>query len=286
MPELPEVETIRRTLMRLIGLRKITNAAWTYEPILKTDSEKFKTVLIGQTFREFERRGKFLIFQLDTVSLVIHLRMEGKFFIKDPSCPLLKHEHVVFTLDNDSELRYHDTRKFGSMHLIESTCLHEVVRNTPISKLAKEPIDEGFSYKDILTPLQRRSSAIKTALLDQTVISGIGNIYADEICFLSALHPQTPCNRLTMEEIMRLSENSKIVLTKAIDLGGTTIRTYESVDGVHGRFQHELMVHGRKNQPCRICETTVKKIVINGRGTYFCEKCQPLKTIDVEKNMK
>ena len=195
--------------------------------------------------------------------------MEGKYFIKEPSEPLNKHDHVVFTLNDKEELRYNDTRKFGKMHLVKK----EELNNSLLSKLGKEPWDKTLT-KEYLKEKINNKKAIKTLLLDQSIIVGIGNIYADEILFLSKINPETIGSNLNDKNLLDIIENTKKVLEKAIEAGGTTIHTYTSVDGITGRFQQELLVHNRKGNPCPECKTEIVKIVVNGRGTYYCPKCQ------------
>ena len=174
-----------------------------------------------------------------------------------------------FVSNNQEELRYNDTRKFGKMHLVRKNELEL----TPIAKLGLEPWDESLT-KEYLKEKLNKKKAIKTLLLDQTIIVGIGNIYADEILFLSKINPETEGCNLTKKNLQDIIDNTKKVLEKAIQSGGTTIHTYTSVDGITGRFQQQLLVHGKKSEPCPNCQTEILKIVVNGRGTYYCPKCQ------------
>jgi formamidopyrimidine-DNA glycosylase len=283
MPELPEVETVKRTLSKLLVGRRIVNIKAPYDKIIKnTTFEQFLGALINQQCQIVHRIGKYLIFIFNDVSIVAHLRMEGKFYFKSMSDAISKHEHIIFVLDDNQEFRYHDTRKFGEMHLIYSTNLEEIIANSPIHKLGKEPFD-WIHYENAFYELIRhRKTSIKAILLNQEVIAGLGNIYVDEVCFLSNIHPATICKDLSKDDTNNLLKNAIIVLQKAINLGGTTIRSYISSDGVHGRFQNELFVHSRANEPCLKCGTTIKKIRVAGRGTYFCEKCQIMKSQSIE----
>lgn len=270
MPELPEVETVRNGLKKKVLNKKITNCKVLYNGIIAYPNEQcFVKQISNQTINDILRKGKFLIFELDDYFLVSHLRMEGKYFIKEPTEELNKHDHVIFTLNNEEELRYNDTRKFGKMHLVKKDELDK----TPIKKLGLEPWDELLT-KEYLKSKLNKKKPIKTLLLDQTIITGIGNIYADEILFLSKIHPETEGKNLTNKNLTDIINNTKIILEKAIESGGTTIHTYTSVDGITGRFQQELLVHNKKSSPCPICKTEIIKIVVNGRGTYYCPKCQ------------
>ena len=270
MPELPEVETVKNGLKKKIINKKITNCKVLYDNIIEIpDKISFINKIKNETINDIKRRGKFLLFELDNYYLISHLRMEGKYFIKEINSSLNKHDHVIFELDNKEELIYNDTRKFGKMYLVKK----EELNKSPLSKLGYEPWDKALT-KEYLKEKTNKNKAIKTLLLDQSIIAGIGNIYADEILFLSKINPETPGKNLTNKNLLDIIENTKIILEKAISLGGTTIHTYTSVDGVTGRFQQELLVHNKEKQPCPNCQTSIIKITVNGRGTYYCQKCQ------------
>ena len=270
MPELPEVETVRKGLIAKVKGRTIKKCQVMWDGIIAyPDKNTFIKSIANETIRDIERKGKILIFVLDNYYLTSHLRMEGKYFIKDKNTPLSKHDHVIFMLDSGKELRYNDTRKFGKMHLVKK----DELSKTPIANLGKEPWDESLT-KEYLKEKLNKKKAIKTLLLDQSIITGIGNIYADEILFLSKINPNKLGSSLTNKELLAIIENTRDVLSKAIELGGTTIHTYTSVDGVTGLFQQELLVHGKKDSPCPRCKSTIIKTTVNGRGTYYCPKCQ------------
>lgn len=270
MPELPEVETVKRTLERYLLERKIIDIHVYYSKILANVSvENFKKSLLNQKIVGMSRRGKWLIFELENYDLVSHLRMEGKYFLKSPEETVTKHEHVVFTLDNGKELRYQDTRKFGRMYLFKKGTLYQEL---PLSEIGKEPWDDKLTEEYLKEKLKDKRIPIKTALLDQTIIAGIGNIYADEILFLSGIHPLKSSCKLTKKNRIDIIESTRKILGDAIEMGGTTIRSYESEKGVHGRFQQNLLIHTLTN--CSTCKSAVEKIVVGGRGTYFCRNCQ------------
>lgn len=270
MPELPEVETVKETLKPKIINKKILNVDIYYPNIIYNgETEEFKNKIINQKINDIKRRGKWLLFELDNYYLLSHLRMEGKYNLKTKSQNIEKHEHVIFTFENEEQLRYKDTRKFGKMHLVEKEMIYNV---EPLSLIGLEPWDLTLEYlsKKILI----KNKPIKTLLLDQSIIAGIGNIYADEILFLCNLHPETKGLCLTESDIINIIENTKKTLEKAILEGGTTIRTYESSEGVHGRFQQDLLVHNKKDNNCIICNDIIKKIIVGQRGTYYCPTCQ------------
>ena len=272
MPELPEVETVKETLKKQVLNRTITNVNIYYENIIEyPTSSEFKKQIINQKINDIKRRGKWLIFELDDYCLLSHLRMEGRYFLRNKDDEVLKHEHISFLLDNDLCLRYLDTRKFGRMHLIKKD---ELLTRKPLCELGLEPWDENLDYTYLKEKYKTKKLPIKTVILDQSIIVGFGNIYADEILFLSKISPFKKCNGLNDEELKQIIINTKIVLEKAIKAGGTTIRTYESSEGVHGRFQQELLVHGKENSNCPVCNETIIKTRIGGRRTYYCPKCQ------------
>lgn len=270
MPELPEVETVKNGLLKKVKGKKITACKVLWDGIIAYPSKlEFINNITNETINDITRRGKFLIFELDNYYLTSHLRMEGKYFIKSKEEPLSKHDHVIFTLDDKEELRYNDTRKFGKMHLTKKNELDK----SPISKLGKEPWDKDLTI-DYLKKKLNKKKAIKTLLLDQSIIAGIGNIYADEILFLSRINPEEYGCNLTNKNLSDIINNTRNILSKAIEMGGTTIHTYTAVDGITGRFQQSLLVHGKKGESCPNCKTKIEKIVVNTRGTYYCPKCQ------------
>lgn len=210
--------------------------------------------------------GKYLIFILDNDAFVSHLRMEGKYHIVDSQQPITKHTHVSFHLDNGEDLRYLDIRKFGRMRLVDK---NHYLEELPLSKLGKEPFD--ISTDELYDLLHHSSLTIKGTLLNQGIMSGIGNIYANEICFAMHIDPRTKAARLSKKRCDELRRVSIDILNRAIKQGGTTISTFDS-NGIHGLFQIELKVHGK--EICSVCGSQIKKIYINQRGTYFCPTCQ------------
>ncbi len=272
MPELPEVETVKESLrLRLTG-RTIKKVNVIYDNIIAYPKvEDFINNIKNQRINNMHRRGKFILFDLDNYYLLSHLRMEGKYFFKTKDDDILKHEHVIFELDNGEELRYMDTRKFGKMYLIKKEDIDKV---GPLKELGLEPWDDNLTSDYLLEKYKKKKLPIKSILLDQSIIVGIGNIYADEILFLCKINPLKKCNEITKKESFNIIKYTKEVLEEAIKKGGTTIRTYSSVDGVHGLFQEELLVHGKEKGKCPVCNGNIEKIRVGGRGTYYCPKCQ------------
>ena len=267
MPELPEVETVLRTLERQIEGRSIKDIRVLYPRIIEGDEEDFRQRLTGRSFRSFLRRGKYLLFEMDDVTLVCHLRMEGKFYLMDPEEPVDKHTHVIFSLSDGRDLRYHDVRKFGRMEVIEKRDDYQDFKG-----LGPEPFDKRFNRKYCKEYLKGQKRPVKEILLDQGFCAGIGNIYADEILYASKIHPLTKGNRLNEEEISAMITNTRRILKEAVKAGGTTIRSYTSSLGVTGRFQMSLRCHDRDT--CPDCGQKIEKIRVGGRGTYYCPKCQ------------
>ncbi len=274
MPELPEVETVKRSLLLRLKGKCIKESKVYYDNIIEYPSrDEFINGVINQRINNIERYGKWLIFVLDDYYLLSHLRMEGKYFFKDSSEVLNKHEHVVFILDDNIELRYMDVRKFGKMHLIKK---EDIKKIGPLIKMGLEPWDEKISVDYLKEKFKNKKLPVKSVLLDQSIIVGIGNIYANEILYLSRINPLKKASMLDDSELSSIIENTKIILENAIEAGGTTIRSYSSVDGVHGLFQNELYVHARDGEKCMECNGFIEKIKVGGRGTYYCPNCQKI----------
>ena len=272
MPELPEVETVRRTLENFILDKEIRAVDVFYEKMIRNVSVKeFSDTITGKSIKRIERYGKHLVFVIGEYALISHLRMEGKYFIKNLDHDRGKHEHVIIYFSDGETLRYQDTRKFGTMDLIKYDQLHI---DSPIVKLGYEPSNPLLTIAYLKEKLSKKTIAIKSALLDQTIITGLGNIYVDEVLFRCRLHPETSSSSLKKKDLANVIKYSGEVIEKAIRLGGTTIRSYTSSLGVTGRFQNDLLVHTKIDEPCPVCETTILKTKVNGRGTYYCPKCQ------------
>jgi len=267
MPELPEVETVKETLKKQVLNKTIKDVIVNYDKMIENKTkEEFINLLKNQTIIDIKRRGKWLLFELNDYYLLSHLRMEGKYYIKNKDDEVTRHQHVIFRFD-DFELRYNDTRKFGRMYLFTK---EEVYNRKPLNELGKEPWDLDVNY--LKEKLKTKKLPIKTVLLDQSIIAGIGNIYDDEILFLSKLNPYKKANELKDKDLENIITYTKITLEKAIKLGGSTIKSYTYSEGVHGRFQNELLVHTKLN--CPECGSVLAKEKIGGRTTYYCPNCQ------------
>ena len=273
MPELPEVETVRRTLKELVMNKQIENVSVFWPKIIKRpeEADQFRDALVGQTLVDIGRRGKFLILYTNDYALVSHLRMEGKYGVFNRDEPVDKHTHVIFHFTDGTELRYKDVRKFGTMHLYARGQEFDTL---PLSHLGPEPFSKDFTIEALASKLAKTKRNIKAVLLDQKVVVGLGNIYVDEALFRSGIHPERAADSLTKGEIARLHKEISDTLSEAVEKGGSTIRSYVNSQGQIGMFQLELFVYGRKGEDCKVCGSLLERIVSGGRGTVFCPTCQ------------
>lgn len=274
MPELPEVETVKNTLRKNVIGKEIKEVKIYYPKIIRNlTPEEFREKLKGERIVEIDRRGKYLIFIFNNYILVSHLRMEGKYNLMQNE-ELSKHEHVVFEFTDGYNLRYHDVRKFGTMDLFPKMEITKLYKLAPLNKVAPDPFSSDFEFDSVYQKLKKANKPIKSALLDQTIVSGIGNIYVDEILFMSRIHPLEIAKNLSRDKVEEIINHSKVVLNKAILLGGTTIKSFTSSHSISGRFQNELLVHTKTS--CPECSKEITKIKVGGRTSYICEDCQKM----------
>lgn len=272
MPELPEVETVRKSLITQIKNKKIKKIVIPYTGIIVGDAQEFIARLEGETFLDVERKGKYLVFRFTNDKTVVsHLRMEGKYHVVPTDTPFDKHEHLAYQLTDGTDLRYADVRKFGRLQLVE-TGTEEVV--TGISKLGPEPNSAAFTQKYFFAGLNQRKKNIKNVLLDQSLVTGLGNIYVDEVLWLSKIHPLTPANQIDSAEAAELFAAINEEIALAIKNHGTTVFTYLDASGHAGSMQNYLHAYSHGGEPCERCGTTMEKIKVSGRGTVFCPHCQ------------
>lgn len=273
MPELPEVETIRKTLEQLVLQKQIKDISIYWTNIIKhpEDTEEFIFLLRDESIEKITRRGKFLMFYFTNYVLVSHLRMEGKYRVVSSDEKVDKHTHVIFHFTDGTDLRYNDVRKFGTMHVFP---IGKELNVKPLNQLGPDPFDDTYTVDYLEEKLMKTTRRIKAVLLDQSVIAGLGNIYVDEVLFLSKVHPETRAHTLTKQHVEMIWSYARDVLSKAVEKGGTTIRSYVDGDGEMGMFQQELYVYGREGQLCKHCRTEVEKIKVAGRGTHLCPTCQ------------
>lgn len=274
MPELPEVETVKRVLTPIFLNNTITNIEVLFPKMILSPLEDFKSNIINKTFIDIKRKGKYLLFFLsDDYVLISHLRMEGKYILLNDDEDKSSHARVIFTLSNGTRVSYDDTRCFGIMKLIKKQDLeHEEM----IAKLGDEPFDVKDFNK--LKAKFNANTPIKVTIMDQTVLAGIGNIYADEILYRTKINPLTPSKKISEKQIKEIVDTAILVLNNAIELGGSTVKSYHAARDVDGKFQNELLAYGKKDASCPNCGYRFKKISVGGRGTTYCPKCQKLAT--------
>ena len=271
MPELPEVETVKNVLLPIVKGRKILSIDVLRKSTIHGDIDEFCLALTNQTFLDLSRIGKFLIFHLTNDLVIIsHLRMEGKYYEVLESDPDTKYSRVVFHLDNGHKLCYDDSRCFGMMKLSNEKEYKDV---KDIAQLGPEPFDvKDVNY--LINRTKKSSLPIKSTLLDQTLMTGLGNIYADEVLYASNIHPLTPANKITKKQWEVIVKNSQEILKEAIVAGGSTIKSYHPGKDIDGNFQTALKAYGKKGEPCEKCGAIMRFMKVNGRGTTYCPHCQ------------
>ncbi len=279
MPELPEVETVRRGLNNLTTKQPIQKVevllprTLAYPPNL----EQFEQGLIGVAIAHWYRRGKYLLAQLESEQsagwLGVHLRMTGQLLWLSQDCPLQKHTRIRLLFPHNQELRFVDTRTFGKFWYVPPEIeIQSII--TGLQKLGPEPFAAEFSLEYFAHQLSNRRRHIKTLLLDQSIVAGIGNIYADEALFKSGILPNLVAVNLTQIQIKRLHQAIIDVLQTSINQGGTTFSDFLDLLGVSGNYGDTALVYGRKGEPCRLCNTPIEKTKLGGRSTHFCPSCQ------------
>ncbi|MEQ8963626.1 MAG: DNA-formamidopyrimidine glycosylase [Coleofasciculus sp. C2-GNP5-27] len=281
MPELPEVETIRLGLKQITCTQAIQGGdvllprTIAYPVSVAAFWEGVKQTRIS----DWHRRGKYLLAQLsrfengDAGWLGVHLRMSGQLLWIRQTEPLQKHTRVRLFFPQGQELRFVDQRTFGRMWWVPpGEACDRIITGLP--NLGPEPFSDAFSPEYLTQKLKKSQRSIKTALLDQSLVAGVGNIYADEALFVSGIHPQTVCARLSVDQIERLHQGIIQVLKAGIEAGGTTFSSFLNVQGVNGNYSGVAWVYGRTGQPCRVCETPIERIKLSGRSSHFCPRCQ------------
>ncbi|MGK7933169.1 MAG: DNA-formamidopyrimidine glycosylase [Microcystaceae cyanobacterium] len=281
MPELPEVETVRRSLNKLTvghtiqGGEVCLNRSLAYPD---SDSE-FWSKITGLCFLEWRRSGKYLLATLGDQNqqpqggIGVHLRMTGQLLWINQDKDLSKHTRIRFFCENKQELRFVDIRTFGKIWWIPPMVSPEKII-TGLQKLGLEPLEKDFTAEFLKKSFERRQRAIKTILLDQTIIAGLGNIYADESLFKSGIAPTAIASQLTLPQLEQLKSAIIEVLEQAIEKGGTTFSDFKDLTGINGNYGEIALVYRRTGQPCRICGTTIERIKLGGRSTHFCPNCQ------------
>ena len=270
MPELPEVETVKNLLIPILVKQKITRIEVLRDSIIEGNKNDFITSLEGETFLNITRIGKYIIFHLSNDKVIIsHLRMEGKYIEALENEEKSKYARVIFYLSNGHKICYDDSRAFGKLKLSNEA---NYLKEKEIAKLGVEPFKANA--KEIYQKVNKSNLPIKSTLLDQTIMTGLGNIYADETLFMSKIHPLTPTKYISLKEWDEIIKNASNILNNAIKAGGSTIKSYHPGKGIDGNFQSELLAYGKKDKPCVNCGTLMRFIKVNGRGTIFCPHCQ------------
>ena len=273
MPELPEVEQVKRSLQDKLEGCRIERVEVLLARLIKApqDEKTFISLLTGRVIERLERRGKYLLLRLSGGwTLVVHLRMTGQLLLL-PTQGEARFARILFALSNGATLCYADNRTLGTLHLLPNDQLNMI---GGLATLGPEPFDEMLTAQGLFEKAQGRKPAIKSMLLDQRVIAGIGNIYADESLFAAGIHPLRPTGSLTFEEWERLLTAVRNVLQQALSHRGTTFRNYRDGNGERGENQLYLYAYGKKGQPCSICGTVMERITVGGRGSCFCPVCQ------------
>lgn len=276
MPELPEVETICRILKKYIKKKIIKNCHIYFNKIIKYPTVKiFIKQIINQKINNIKRIGKNLLFILDNYILICHLRMTGKWIIGTKNDIInIKHVLIILKLKYKYNLYYCDMRRFGTIHLFLKK---EYINNKYLKNIGLDPFNKKITVKYLKNKWKDTNKNIKTILLEQNVISGIGNIYANEILFKSKINPLEKIQNLQNKDFKNIINNTRIILKKAIKLKGTTIFTYQPNINIQGLYTKKLQVYNRFQKKCFICGQLIMKIFINKRGTYYCLNCQKLK---------
>ena len=270
MPELPEVETVRRGLEPLVCGQRIEQVVRRVPKLRLPLDPKLQNKLGGQTIHGIARRAEYLLFQLDRGTLLLHPGMSGVLRLVDLDLPAEKHDHVDLCLDNGKLLRLTDPRRFGLLLYLKDDPLQYPL----LAHLGPEPFDENLDADYLHTISRGRILAVKNFIMDQKVLVGVGNIYASEALFAAGIDPRRPAGKLTKVEADRLLEAIRAILLEAIAAGGTTLKDFRTSDGKPGYFQQQLQVYGRKGEGCPQCGRKIRQIVLGQRSTYFCAKCQ------------
>lgn len=273
MPELPEVEVIRQGLIPHVVDREIVAIACSAKKLrMAIPQKELERWLKGGRISAIKRRGKYLIFLLESgAAMIVHLGMTGKLGIFPAAAPPALHDHVVFRLQDGMQMRYNDARRFGIIRVLTPEQFRE---NDPFKDMGCEPLEKDFSGRYLKKMAGSRLQPVKNFLMDNHMVAGIGNIYANEILFHAGIHPAKPIGFLTLPRWNTVAEKTREVLLRAIACGGSSISDFVNSSGQKGYFQLELTVYGRAGQGCMHCSATIERLVIGGRSTFFCPNCQ------------
>ncbi len=269
MPELPEVETTRLGIKPALDGQSIQKII-IREPRLRWPVPDILSTLRNTKIESITRRAKYILLKTEKGTIILHLGMSGRLCVVEPGTKTEKHDHVDIILSNGKLLRYTDPRRFGSiLWTDEDPALHSL-----LATLGPEPLSNSFNAKYLYLALKRRNIEIKKMLMDQKIVVGVGNIYANEALFISGILPHRSSRTLTLSECATLVSTTKTILKKAIKLGGTTLKDFFSGEGKPGYFKQKLKVYGREGEPCIECQQTLLGILIGQRATVYCSSCQ------------
>jgi len=267
MPELPEVETTKNGLEKLLTNRKIIKVEILNSSLRWIVDQSIKSKIKNQTIRSFTRRGKYILFNLEKGYLMVHLGMSGKINVVDTQNPLQKHDHFLLHFDNQV-MRFNDPRRFGSIFYLES------LDHKLLNSLGVEPLEDSFHENYLFENSRNKTQNVKAFIMDSRIVVGVGNIYACESLYKAGINPKIKANKVSKQRYTNLTNKIKEVLRKAIKAGGTTLQDFAKVDGNPGYFSQELSVYGRENENCYNCNGKIERIVQNQRSTFYCPKCQ------------
>ncbi|WP_251548009.1 bifunctional DNA-formamidopyrimidine glycosylase/DNA-(apurinic or apyrimidinic site) lyase [Limosilactobacillus caecicola] len=274
MPEMPEVETVRRGLNQIAAGHKIIGIDVNYGKTIENDVEEFREALVGQTIEQVDRRGKYLLFRFtNDLTMISHLRMEGSYYAQKTGTPVDKHTHVIFHFADGTDLCYRDTRKFGRMRLVKTGTEMDY---GGLKTIGPEPTERDFTLDYFEKILHKSRGKIKPFLLNQSHVAGLGNIYCDEVLWMSKINPEQPANTLTHEQAQVLRQNIIDEIAIATKHKGTTVHTYKNAFGDAGGFQDYLKAYDHGGDKCPRCGTKMIKIKVAQRGTTYCPHCQEL----------
>ena len=271
MPELPEVETTKRGITPFLVGETIFSVKVRHPQLRAPITPNLSDLCAGQLIISISRRAKYLLLHLSTGHILIHLGMSGHLRVVDAQAPLRKHDHVDVCLTTGTILRYNDPRRFGLyLYLAEDPLQHLL-----FAHLGPEPLTDEFNSEYLFSQAREKKQCIKSFIMNNKIVVGVGNIYAAESLFLAGIHPKISAGQVPYEQIHRLVFHIKQVLLQAINVGGTTLRDFYAADGKPGYFSNALNVYGRQNKPCYSCNTSIEAITIAGRNSAFCPQCQP-----------
>lgn len=269
MPELPEVETTRSGIEPHIINQKIKQVIVRERRLRWTIPDELDILASEQSIKKVQRRAKYLLLTLDSGTIIIHLGMSGSLRIIEDNAPVQKHDHVDILLENGVILRYHDPRRFGCILWTKEPATHELLKN-----LGPEPLTDAFNTDYLFDASRKRSIAVKLFIMDNKVVVGVGNIYANEALFAAGINPNKPANTISKARYEKLVQCIKEILSRAIQVGGTTLRDFVGGDGKPGYFQQTLNVYGRGSLPCKTCGKLLKETKLGQRATVWCSHCQ------------